>query len=126
MKKKLAAALMAMAVIGQLGLTSFAEDDQGPWTSDYPVTWGIMSFPLRVVTGVTGLTIGALAGGVNGIVETEQKFAENTFGQAEENPFMVPVGLVGTAVAIPVGFLAGFPQGAVKGGQEGYTWWDRF
>jgi hypothetical protein len=126
LNKKFAAALMALALIGQLGLAAFAEDETGTMTNDYPVAWGIVSFPLRLVTGALGMGLGAVVGGVNGIVETEKKFAENTFGRADENPLMVPVGLVGTVVAIPVGFLTGFPPEAIKGGEEGFGWWDRF
>ncbi len=124
--KKIAASLLMLAMVGQLGMTSYAEDEDGPMTSDNPLAWGLVSFPLRAVTGVVGLGAGALVGGVKGIIETEKKFAENTFGEADENPLLVPVGLIGTAVAIPVGFLSGFPEQAVKSGQEGFQWWDRF
>ncbi len=126
LNKKMAASLLTLAMLAQLGLASYAEDEDGPLTSDSPMVWGLLSFPLRVVTGVAGLGVGALVGGVEGIIDTEKKFAENTFGEAEENPLLVPVGIVGTAVAIPVGFLSGFPEQAVKSGQDGFEWWNRF
>ena len=67
--------------------------------------------------------VGAVAGGLQGIVDTEQKFAEHTFGQADENPMMLPVGLVGAAVAVPIGFVTGAPKGMVEWGQKGYEMW---
>lgn len=72
------------------------------------------------------MALGAVGGGLKGIVETEQQFAEKTYGEADQNPLMVPVGLVGTVVAVPVGFVLGAPEGAVTGGKQGYQLWDSF
>lgn len=124
MKSKIAAFALAATMMTQLGVGAFA--DAGPLTSSGNPVWTVVSFPLRLVSGTTGLALGALGGGFKGIVHTEQKFASNTFGKAEENPFLVPVGLVGTVVAIPVGFVTGAPEGAVTGGQYGYSMWDHF
>lgn len=124
MKKTLAATLLAITVAAQMGVA--LADDKGPWTSDHPATWGLVSMPFRLVTGAVGVGLGTVTGGVQGIMDTEQRFAENTYAKAGENPLLVPVGLVGTAVAIPVGFLTGAPKGAVDMGREGYMWWDRF
>ncbi|MBX2860357.1 MAG: hypothetical protein KTR14_03925 [Vampirovibrio sp.] len=124
MKKTLAALLLAGAMVAQAGAGAFAED--GPWTTDSPVTWGITSLPLRVVTGAAGAGIGMVSGSVEGIIDTEKEFASNTFEKADENPFLVPVGLVGTAVAIPVGIIKGGPKDAVDMGRDGYLWWNRF
>ena len=127
MKKTVFAGLLAAAMVAQIGAGALAEDvEAGSLTSDSPVLWGIASFPFRAVTGVGGLGLGAIAGGLKGVVDTEKSFAENTFGKANENPFMIPVGLVGSLVAVPVGFVTGMPQQAVETGQNGYKWWDRF
>ncbi len=126
MKIKMAAALLAAALCTQVGSAAFAEDEQGPWTKDHPYAWGVASLPFRATTTGVGLAFGSLAGSAKGIVETEQKFAEHTWGEADKNPLMVPVGLVGSVVAIPVGVVMGLPQGAAKGAAAGYKWWDRF
>lgn len=88
--------------------------------------WELASLPLRLVTGATGLAWGAIDGGLKGVVATEEQFAQNTFGQAEQNPLMVPVGLIGTIAAVPVGIATGAPQGAAQGSAAGYQLWDRF
>jgi len=124
LKSKIAAAALAASMIAQVGVAAFAED--GPMTSSGNAAWQVISFPLRVVTGTAGVAVGAVGGGLKGIVSTEEKFAANTFGKADENPMMVPVGLVGTVVAVPVGFVTGAPQGAVTGGKVGYNWWNHF
>ena len=56
--------------------------------------------------------------------EWVQNFAEHTFAEVDENPLMLPVGIVGAVVAVPVGFLVGAPKGAVEWGEKGYTLWD--
>ena len=127
LNQKLAASLLGIAMLAQVGMTSMADEvEKGELTNNNPVAWGMVSFPFRVVTGAAGMGVGAVAGGLKGIVDTEKKFAENTFGQADENPLLVPVGLIGSVVAVPVGFLAGFPEQAVKTGQDGFQYWDRF
>ncbi len=98
----------------------------GPMTRSGNQTWQIVSLPLRLATGMTGLALGAIHGGVDGIVQTEEQFAQDTFGQAEENPLMVPVGLIGTIAALPVGLVKGAPEGAAQGIEVGYHLWDRF
>jgi hypothetical protein len=120
---KFAALALAATLLVQTGV-AFADD--GPMTSGGNAAWQVVSFPLRLVTGVTGGAVGAVGGGLKGIVKTEEKFANNTFGKADENPLLVPVGLVGTVVAVPVGFVTGAPDGAVKGARTGYGWWDNF
>lgn len=124
MKNKIAALALAATVFAQVGTAAFA--DQGPMTSSGNPAWQVVSFPLRLVTGTAGAALGAVGGGLKGIVNTEENFASNTFGKADENPMLVPVGLVGTVVAIPVGFVTGAPQGAVNGGKYGYKMWDNF
>ena len=98
----------------------------GPMTTSGNQTWQIVSLPLRLITGATGMALGAIRGGVDGIVRTEEEFAQGTFGEAEQNPLMVPVGLIGTLAALPVGVAKGAPGGAAEGGIAGYRVWDRF
>ncbi len=98
----------------------------GPMTRSGNQTWQMVSIPLRLVTGATGLAIGAIHGGLQGVVATEEQFAQGTFGEAEQNPLLVPVGLIGTIAAVPVGLATGAPQGAAQGGTAGYQLWDRF
>lgn len=127
MKNKIAALALAGALLGQVGIAAFADGDaEAPASSTGNTVWQVISFPLRIVTGAGGMAIGAVGGSVRGIVNTEEKFAQNTFGKAEENPMLVPVGLVGTVIAVPVGIVTGAPEGAVKGGKYGYNVWDNF
>ncbi len=83
-----------------------------------------LTLPFRLVTAAGGGALGLVAGGVQGIIETEQTFAEKTFGQADDNLMMVPVGIVGAGVAVPVGFIMGAPKGARDWGAKGYNMWD--
>jgi hypothetical protein len=129
LKNKFAALALAAALISQAGLGAFAEEKaagKGPWTSSNCPAWQVASFPLRIVTGASGIVLGSLNGGVKGIASTEQKYAQATYGKAHENPLLVPAGLVGTVVAVPVGFVTGAPDGAATGGKYGYHIWDAF
>jgi len=81
--------------------------------------------PFRVITGAAGAGLGIVAGGLEGIVETEQSFASQTFGKASENVAMIPVGILGSALAVPVGFLLGAPEGAMEWANRGFNIWNR-
>ena len=126
MKKTFAAALCAAVLLLSPMGAAFAEEEHGPWTTNHPYAWGVGSFPFRLLTGTVGAGAGAIGGGIKGIVETERAFAENTFGEADKNPLMVPVGLVGAVVAVPVGIITGAPKGAYNLGKTGYNWWNRY
>ena len=129
-KLKMAAALLVAAAIVQTGAVSFAHDHgdgtTGTLTEEHPVGWGITSFPLRRTTAGLGAGFGALAGSVEGIMETEDEFADHTFAKASENPLMAPIGLVGAAVAIPVGIIKGGVPQALDSAEAGFNWWDRY
>ena len=122
MRNKFAAFALAAALTVQAG-AAFADEAASETSSPNPI-WTVVSFPFRLTTGVVGGTLGLVGGGVKGIINTEKNFAANTYGKADENPLMVPVGLVGTVVAVPVGFVMGAPEGAVEGARDGYKWWD--
>ena|GEM_PF-603938 len=128
MKNKFAALALAGALLGQVGIAAFADGEAAaPASSSTGNTvWQVISFPLRIVTGAGGMAVGAVGGSVRGIVNTEEQFAQNTFGKADENPALLPVGILGTVVAVPVGIVTGAPEGAVKGGKYGYHVWDNF
>lgn len=98
----------------------------GPLTQSKNETWHWVSLPLRLATGASGLALGAVQGGVKGVVRTEEALMLTTFGEAEKNALMVPIGLLGTLAAVPVGFASGLPAGATQGGEAGYHFWDRF
>ena len=124
-------ALALTAAIAMSSTAAFADEPagstpDGPMTSANPVAMHVITLPLRLVTGVAGAGLGTVVGGAKGIVETEKTFAGNTYAKAEENPMMVPVGLVGSVVAVPVGFVMGAPRGFVNWGRAGYSMWDRF
>ncbi len=127
MKNKFAALALAATVLAQVGIGAFADDAaKGPMTNSANPVWTVVSFPFRVVTGAGGSVIGATYTGIKGIATSEETFAHNTFGKADENPLLVPVGVIGTAVAIPYGFVTGAPEGGVKGASYGYHLWDNF
>ncbi len=127
-----AVSIMAVLVSGR-GIAASAgksrpvkHTNNGPMTRSGNQTWQMVSIPLRLVTGATGVAIGAIHGGLQGVVSTEEQFAQDIFGEAEQNPLLVPVGLIGTIAAVPVGIATGAPQGAAQGGTAGYQLWDRF
>ena len=129
MNNKFAALALAAVMLSQVAVSAFADETKattGPWTASNNPVWQFTSFPLRVVSGGTGILLGAVASGAKGIASTEQSFAEKTYGKAHENILMVPVGLVGSVVAVPAGFVSGAPDGAVAGAKYGYHIWDTF
>lgn len=129
MKKNVAALALAAMLVAQAGVGAFADDAlaaAGPTTAGGNAVWKVVTFPFRIVTTVSSGAVGLVAGGLKGVVGTEEKFAVNTFGKMDQNPALVVPGVLGTVVAVPVGFVAGAPAGAVKGAKGGYQWWDTF
>ncbi len=119
LKSKLAAVVLAATVVAQMGVASFAESSTTASLNQ------LLEMPFRLTTGVVGGSLGLVTGSINGITDTQKKFAENTYDKAGENPAMLPVGLVGTALAIPVGILTGGPQGLADGMKAGYNYWSK-
>ena len=119
LKSKLAAVVLAATVVAQMGVASFAESSTTASLNQ------LLEMPFRLTTGVVGGSLGLVTGSINGITDTQKKFAENTYDKAGENPAMLPVGLVGTALAIPVGILTGAPQGLADGMKAGYNYWSK-
>ncbi|MDX2084996.1 MAG: hypothetical protein SFZ03_06375 [Candidatus Melainabacteria bacterium] len=132
MKKTLTLALLALTLVLQAGVASFADEESstqqelGPLTTEHPMTWHTISLPFRAVTGSFGLVGGAVAGSAQGIAETEEQIYDNTFARVSENPLLFPVGLVGAVAGIPFGILKGAPPEAARMGLKGYSWWDRY
>lgn len=119
--------LMGQAGFGATQAPAVSQaNGQGPMTRSGNKAWQVLSFPLRLVTGGAGLALGAIGGGMRGVVNTEEQFAQDTFGAADQNPLMVPVGLLGTIAAVPVGLAKGAPGGAASGGDYGFHLWDKF
>jgi hypothetical protein len=114
-KKALMTMAIGAAILGQTGMAAYAEGGDAVQA---------LTIPFRIVTSVAGAGVGLVAGGLQGVVDTEQKFAENTFGKASENAMLVPVGIVGAVVGVPVGFVMGAPKGMVDWGKKGYDMWD--
>lgn len=131
LKSKIAICTLATVLLAQWGAGAFAQDATttvvtgGPLTRSGNPIWTVVSFPLRVVTGVGGMLVGSVVQGGKNIVSTEQEFAQNTWGQAQSNPALYPVGAAGSVIAVPLGFVTGMPEGAATGGRYGYTVWDR-
>ncbi len=126
MKSKLAALVLAATMMGQMGLGAFAQDDAmsfpaDPETSIGDAAWTVLGFPVNLTSAAASGAIGGVGGGLKGIVATEEKFADATYGKVDENPLLLPVGLVGTVVAVPIGFLMGLPSGIVGGAREGWN-----
>jgi hypothetical protein len=128
LKKHLATLALMALMFTQVGVRALADEPVGgtPSTASGNIAWKAVSFPLRLVTGITGGAVGMVGGGMKGIVTTEEKFAANTFGKADENPLLVVPGILGTVVAVPVGFVVGAPEGTAKGAKAGYQWWNNF
>lgn len=93
----------------------------GPLTRGGSTAWKVCSFPLRFATGAGGMMVGAMVNGSKSMVRSEQEVAGNTFGKG---PAMYPLGIVGSMLAAPMGFIAGMPEGAATGGRYGFQAWD--
>lgn len=128
MKSKLAALVLAATMSLQLGVGAFAQDalsyPEDPETGVGEAAWTILSLPVDLTSAVASGALGAVGGGLKGIVRTEEKFADATYGRVNENPLLLPVGLVGTVVAVPIGFLMGLPSGLVGGVKYGWNMLD--
>ena len=129
--KKIAICTLAAVLLAQSSLIAFADTPAsmepatgGPLTRSGHPAWTVASFPFRLTTGIGGMMVGAMVNGSKHVVKTEQEFAHNTFGQASESPAMYPVGVLGSMVAVPVGFITGMPEGAAMGGRYGFKLWD--
>ncbi len=102
-----------------------AQPDFGERSQESSQSWlQMIALPFRVLSGAAGAGLGIVAGGLQGIVETEQAFATQTFGHASENLAMIPVGIIGSALAVPVGFVLGAPTGAVDWATRGFNLWN--
>ena len=98
----------------------------GQMTSAGGRAWKLASFPLRLATAASGLGLGALQGGAEGVMTLETHLAEETFGRAQRSPMLVPIGLAGAILALPLGIITGAPPQAAQGARDGWRWWDRY
>ena len=128
---KLAAFALAATMIGQLGMAAFADENvdvdniqSDPDTSVGEAAWTVLSLPVDLTAAVADGALGGLGGGLKGIVRTEEIFGANTYGKVDENPLWIIPGLIGTVVAVPVGFLVGLPMGLVNGAKYGWNMLD--
>lgn len=112
--------LLLLATVGICQLGFYLYSQNGPLVIE------TLKFPGRIITACINGSIGGVTEGFNGIIETEQQFANQTFAHAETDPMMIPVGIVSAAVAIPVGFISKAPNGMMAYGKEGYAWWDEW
>lgn len=123
MKSKIAAFALAATMMTQVA--AFADDAMNAPadanTSLGKAAWSLLSLPVNVGSAVGSGAVGAVGGGLKGIIATEEKFSDATYAKVNENPLLLPVGLVGTAVAVPVGFLTGMPYGVVHGVHHGWN-----
>ncbi len=154
--KKLFAMLAATSMLIAMPMVATADDsdmyegdgslceycwEKGSFTEENPTASQIALFPVRVTTGAIGAPIGALAGlgtgtvdavsGVSNatfgnIVSTEGNGYTNTVETIAKAPFLIPAGVVGTVLAVPVGMTYGAITGTFKGFAKGYMYPDTF
>lgn len=142
LKNKFAICALAGALLVQTGLAAFADESDmepvagfgtepavepapgGPLTRSGHPAWTVCSFPLRLATGVGGMMVGAVVRGSKNVAKTEQEFARESFGNAKESPVLYPIGVLGSVIAVPVGFVTGMSEGAEIGARSGFKLWD--
>ncbi|MEB3286340.1 MAG: hypothetical protein VKJ04_02435 [Vampirovibrionales bacterium] len=83
-----------------------------------------VKFPCRIVTCAVSAVVGAVNGGINGVIEAERQVVKQTFAKADEDPLLIPAGIMGVAIAVPVGIAMGIPDDVMSYTQQGYHWWD--
>lgn len=108
--------------------------EKGEFTTSNPEASRVLLFPIRMATGTVGAPVGALKGLVRGGVDAVEYAASATFGTFEEDdnaavtllkaPIIVPVGIVTTAAALPLGMTYGAVTGTFKGFAKGYMYPD--
>lgn len=119
--------MLVSALLMQSGFSAFADGaGTDPDTGAGRAVWQGVSIPFRIVSGAAGIVIGAVGGSAKGIIRTEEKFGQATFGKADQNAWLVPAGILGTVVAVPAGIVTGAPEGAEAGAKYGYNVWDKF
>ncbi len=104
--------------------------DKGSFTEENPTASRVLLFPVRAVTAGVGAPLGALKGMGTSTVNAVDIVNEATFQAAKEEPGMapilVPAGLIGTVIALPVGVAHGAITGTLSGLAKGYMYPDTF
>jgi len=105
-----------------------------------PAVQEIVLLPVRLVSSAVSAPVGAVGGmakrtgdaveWVNNktfrnVTAKDEAIMENPGKQFGRGIFLVPAGIAGTAVALPVGVAAGAVEGTFKGLTKGFTWPDR-
>lgn len=100
----------------------------------------VLLLPVRAVTGAVAAPIGAIGGTAKRTGDSVEWVNNHTFRKVvdkhertTEKPgkvlgrgaVMVPVGVAGTAAALPLGVSFGAVEGAYKGFVEGFHWPDK-
>ncbi len=104
--------------------------DKGSFTEDNPTASRVLLFPVRAVTAGVGAPLGALKGMGSSTVNAVDIVNEATFQRAKEepgmSPILVPAGLIGTVIALPLGVAHGAITGTLTGLAKGYMYPDTF
>lgn len=100
----------------------------------------VLLLPVRLVAGTLNAPIGAIGGMAKRTGDSVEWVNKNTFRKVVKKhdnmtdkpgkvlgrgPVLVPVGIVGTAAALPLGASYGAVEGSVKGFTKGFNWPDQ-
>jgi hypothetical protein len=100
----------------------------------------VLLLPVRLVAGTLTAPIGAIGGMAKRTGDSVEWVNKNTFRKVVNKhdkmtdkpgkvlgrgPVLVPVGIVGTAAALPLGASYGAVEGSVKGFTKGFNWPDK-
>lgn len=100
----------------------------------------VLLLPVRLVAGALTAPIGAIGGMAKRTGDSVEWVNKNTFRKVVNKhdkmtdkpgkvlgrgPVLVPVGIVGTAAALPLGASYGAVEGSVKGFTKGFNWPDK-
>jgi hypothetical protein len=134
----LAQPLSAMAQQGASVQVKGGVKTQRVYTQDDDVK-EVLLLPVRLVAGAVTAPIGAIGGMAKRTGDSVEWVNKNTFRKVVHKhdkmtdkpgkvlgrgPVLVPVGIVGTAAALPLGASYGAVEGSVKGFTKGFNWPD--
>lgn len=110
--------------------------EKGSFTQDNPEASHVLLFPVRATSAVIGAPVGLVVGAGKGAEVAVTQVSKATFekigdGNDAGHPVAKalvygPAGIVGTAIALPLGITFGAIGGTFKGIAKGYMWPDTF
>lgn len=129
--------LLAQPAMAQNAVSGSVRTDAPYQNSGLSGAREVFLLPVRVVSGAVGAPVGAIGGMAKRTGQAVQVVNDATFKKVVDDNeeimdqpgkqfgrgvLLVPVGIVGTAAAVPIGAAVGAVEGTFKGLAKGFTW----